>query len=229
MTWRDTFWTAMDAVRSHRLRSSLTMLGILIGITAVVLTVGIGQGAQATVRDQINELGTNLLVVSPGSSTSSTGMRGGFGTVTTLTQAGRRSPHLEGGRSRRRGRQPRVDDVRGAGQRIDRRELDDDPDRDDAELGDHPITRRRPRSLHLRHRPAERGAGRRARPRHRHPALREHRPDRELGDLQRRQAPGGRGAPEPELRGAGGEQRPRGRSARAPTRSASSAASAGTR
>jgi putative ABC transport system permease protein len=86
MTWRDTFWTAMDAVRSHRLRSSLTMLGILIGITAVVLTVGIGRGAQATVNDQINELGTNLLVVSPGSSTSSTGIRGGFGTVTTLTQ-----------------------------------------------------------------------------------------------------------------------------------------------
>ena len=87
MTWRDTYWTAMDAVRSHRLRSSLTMLGILIGITAVVLTVGIGQGAQATVQDQINELGTNLLVVSPGSSTNATGVRGGFGTVTTLTQA----------------------------------------------------------------------------------------------------------------------------------------------
>ncbi len=87
MTWRDTFWTAMDAVRSHRLRSALTMLGILIGITAVVLTVGIGQGASATVRDQINELGTNVLVVSPGSSTSSTGGRGGFGTATTLTQA----------------------------------------------------------------------------------------------------------------------------------------------
>jgi len=87
VTWRDTFWTAMDAVRSHRLRSALTMLGILIGITAVVLTVGIGQGASATVRDQINELGTNVLVVSPGSSTSSTGGRGGFGTATTLTQA----------------------------------------------------------------------------------------------------------------------------------------------
>ncbi len=63
------------------------MLGILVGITAVVLTVGIGQGSSATVRDQINELGTNLLVVSPGSSTSSVGVRGGFGTVTTLTQA----------------------------------------------------------------------------------------------------------------------------------------------
>ena len=45
------------------------MLGILIGITAVVLTVGLGEGAKAKVQDQINELGTNLLVVSPGSST----------------------------------------------------------------------------------------------------------------------------------------------------------------
>jgi len=87
VTWRDTLWTALDAVRSHRLRSSLTMLGILIGITAVVLTVGIGQGASATVRDQINELGTNLLVVSPGSSTNSTGVRTGFATATTLMQA----------------------------------------------------------------------------------------------------------------------------------------------
>jgi putative ABC transport system permease protein len=87
MTWRDTLRTAVDAVRSHRLRSSLTMLGILIGITAVILSVVIGQGASATVRDQINELGTNLLVVSPGSSTSSTGARAGFGTASTLTQA----------------------------------------------------------------------------------------------------------------------------------------------
>ena len=53
-------------MRTHRLRSALTMLGILIGITAVVLTVGIGEGAKAKVQDQINELGTNILVVSPG-------------------------------------------------------------------------------------------------------------------------------------------------------------------
>src|SRR5215471_21370538 len=86
MTWRDTFHTAMDAVRSHRLRSVLTMLGILIGITAVVMTVGIGQGAKAKVKDQINELGTNILVISPGSATSSTGTRGGFGSASTLTQ-----------------------------------------------------------------------------------------------------------------------------------------------
>ena len=87
MTWRDTLRTATEAVRTHRLRSALTMLGILIGITAVVLTVGLGQGARADVQDQINELGTNVLVVSPGSNTSTTGTRGGFGTASTLTQA----------------------------------------------------------------------------------------------------------------------------------------------
>jgi putative ABC transport system permease protein len=85
MTWRDTFRTAGDAVRTHRLRSALTMLGILVGITAVVLTVGLGQGAKQTVQKQISELGTNLLVVSPGSTTSSTGSRGGFGSASTLT------------------------------------------------------------------------------------------------------------------------------------------------
>jgi ABC-type antimicrobial peptide transport system permease subunit len=87
MTWRDTLRTAAEAVRTHRLRSALTMLGILIGITAVVLTVGLGQGARAKVQDQINELGTNILVVSPGSSTSTAGTRGGFGSASTLTEA----------------------------------------------------------------------------------------------------------------------------------------------
>ena len=86
MNWLDTFRTATEAVRTHRLRSALTMLGILIGITAVILTVGLGNGAKADVRDQINELGTNLLVVSPGSTTSSTGVRGGFGSSSTLTR-----------------------------------------------------------------------------------------------------------------------------------------------
>ncbi|MCU1355290.1 MAG: hypothetical protein JWM89_708 [Acidimicrobiales bacterium] len=86
MNWRDTVRTATEAVRTHRLRSALTMLGILIGITAVILTVGLGNGAKAQVRDQINELGTNLLVVSPGSTTSSSGLRGGLGSSSTLTR-----------------------------------------------------------------------------------------------------------------------------------------------
>jgi putative ABC transport system permease protein len=86
MNWRESLRTALGAVTSHRMRSALTMLGILIGIAAVILTVGLGEGAQNKVKSQINALGTNLLVISPGSSTSSsTGLRGGFGSSTTLT------------------------------------------------------------------------------------------------------------------------------------------------
>lgn len=87
MRWRETLRTAAEAVRQHRLRSLLTMLGIVIGIASVVLTVGLGKGAQDEVRAQIDALGSNLLIVSPGSSTDSSGTRGGFGTATTLTQA----------------------------------------------------------------------------------------------------------------------------------------------
>jgi putative ABC transport system permease protein len=87
MSWLETLRTGLEAVRSHRLRSILTMLGILIGIAAVILTVGLGQGAQVEVRDKIAALGSNLLIVSPGSTTSSTGVRGGFGSSTTLTMS----------------------------------------------------------------------------------------------------------------------------------------------
>jgi putative ABC transport system permease protein len=85
VNWWETLRTGLEAVRTHRLRSSLTMLGILIGIAAVILTVGLGEGAQAKVSGQINALGSNLLIVSPGSSTSSSGVRGGFGSASTLT------------------------------------------------------------------------------------------------------------------------------------------------
>jgi putative ABC transport system permease protein len=61
------------------------MLGIVIGISSVILTVGLGLGAQNKVAEQIDALGSNLLIVSPGSSTSSSGTRGGFGTASTLT------------------------------------------------------------------------------------------------------------------------------------------------
>ena len=87
MNWLETTRTGLDAIRSHRLRSALTMLGILIGIAAVILTVGLGEGAQQKVSAQINALGSNLLIVTPGSTTSSTGVRGGFGSASTLTTA----------------------------------------------------------------------------------------------------------------------------------------------
>jgi putative ABC transport system permease protein len=87
MSWLETLRTGLNGVRTHRLRSGLTVLGILIGIAAVILTVGLGEGAQAQVSSEITSLGTNLLTISPGSSTSSTGIRGGFGTASTLTTA----------------------------------------------------------------------------------------------------------------------------------------------
>ncbi|CAI9419594.1 ABC transporter permease [Nocardioides sp. T2.26MG-1] len=85
MSWLETFRAGVEAVRAHRLRSALTMLGIVIGISSVILTVGLGQGAQNQVKDQISALGSNLLIVSPGSSTDSSGLRGGFGSASTLT------------------------------------------------------------------------------------------------------------------------------------------------
>ncbi len=85
MNWPETVRTGLEAIRAHRLRSGLTMLGILIGIAAVILTVGLGEGASAQISARINSLGTNLLIISPGSATSATGVRGGFGSASTLT------------------------------------------------------------------------------------------------------------------------------------------------
>ncbi|MFJ4107421.1 ABC transporter permease [Oerskovia enterophila] len=87
MTWRETLLTGWTAVRSHAMRSLLTVLGILIGIAAVILTVGLGLGTQKDVSEQISALGSNLLIVTPGSSTDSEGMRGGFGSGATLTRS----------------------------------------------------------------------------------------------------------------------------------------------
>jgi putative ABC transport system permease protein len=86
MNWWETLRTGTGAILSHRLRSILTVLGILIGIAAVILTVGLGEGAQSKVNSAIESLGTNLLVVSPGSTTSGA-VRGGLGSANTLTLA----------------------------------------------------------------------------------------------------------------------------------------------
>lgn len=87
MSWLETLRTGVGAIVSHRLRSGLTMLGVLIGIAAVILTVGLGEGAQAKVTSEVASLGSNLLVVSPGSTTSAAGIRGGLGSASTLTMA----------------------------------------------------------------------------------------------------------------------------------------------
>jgi len=75
---------AFNGLTANRLRSSLTMLGILIGVAAVILLVGVGNGATVAVQQQIQSLGSNLLSVFP-SNTRSAGVQQGFGTGSTLT------------------------------------------------------------------------------------------------------------------------------------------------
>jgi len=84
MNFVQTLRTAIEAIAGHRMRSILTVLGIFIGIAAVSLTIGLGQGTQRTIQDQIGSLGANMLMVMPGSSTNS-GVRGGMGSAATLT------------------------------------------------------------------------------------------------------------------------------------------------
>jgi putative ABC transport system permease protein len=76
--------TALRALRRNKLRSALTMLGVVIGVGAVIVMVSIGQGASQAVREQIQSLGTNLLMVVPGATTAA-GVRSGYGGVSTLT------------------------------------------------------------------------------------------------------------------------------------------------
>ena len=75
---------ALRALRRNKLRTFLTMLGMIIGVAAVITMVSIGNGAKAQVEAQIASLGQNVLSVYPGSATSG-GARGGWGSASTLT------------------------------------------------------------------------------------------------------------------------------------------------
>ncbi|MBM4781853.1 MAG: FtsX-like permease family protein [Archangiaceae bacterium] len=75
---------ALRALLRNKLRSFLTALGIIIGVAAVIAMVAIGEGARSQVEETFAAMGTNLLIVMPGSN-SSGGARGGFGTQPTLT------------------------------------------------------------------------------------------------------------------------------------------------
>ena len=79
-----TVLTALRVLSRNRLRAGLTMLGIVIGVAAVIALVSIGQGARAAVRSQVASMGTNVIVVLPGATTVG-GVRGGQGTAVTLT------------------------------------------------------------------------------------------------------------------------------------------------
>ena len=89
-----TFLVALGALRRNKLRAALTMLGIIIGVAAVIAMVSIGQGASAAVQAQIRSLGTNLLMVIPGATTAA-GVRSGWGGVSTLTVSDARAIERE--------------------------------------------------------------------------------------------------------------------------------------
>jgi putative ABC transport system permease protein len=76
---------ALRALRVNRMRSALTMLGIIIGVAAVIAMVGVGAGATKRIQDQIQSIGSNLIMVLPGS-VSTNGVRLGAGAVASLTQ-----------------------------------------------------------------------------------------------------------------------------------------------
>jgi putative ABC transport system permease protein len=84
MTLKLTLRLALGALIRNKARSLLTMLGIVIGVAAVIVTVAIGVGARTSVQQSIASLGSNLIVVQPGSVTQ-TGARTGFGGASTLT------------------------------------------------------------------------------------------------------------------------------------------------
>ena len=163
--------SALDLVRlalgrlgASRMRTLLTMLGIIIGVASVVSLVAVGQGATSGITTRLEGLGTNLLTVNPGSSFSGA-TRGAFGSATTLTldDAERHRPPRGRRRRRagahhaaaRRGRRREHDDQHpGHHRRLRRR-----PQRDDlaGHLPDRPGGRarpagRRPRRIHGRRR-----------------------------------------------------------------------------
>ena len=76
--------TAAQAIGRNKMRSALTMLGVFIGVAALITMVAIGQGANEAVRKQIQSLGTNMVVIVPGAITTG-GIRAGYGSASTLT------------------------------------------------------------------------------------------------------------------------------------------------
>ena len=79
---------ALQSILKNKMRAMLTMLGIVIGVAAVIVMVAVGYGARSRIHEQINSLGTNMIVITPGASTSG-GVSQGAQAFATLT-AGRR-------------------------------------------------------------------------------------------------------------------------------------------
>ncbi len=84
MSWLETFRVALRALARNKMRSFLTTLGMVIGVSAVIAMVAIGDGAKARVEQAFASMGSNMLIVLPGTSTAG-GAMGGFGSQPTLT------------------------------------------------------------------------------------------------------------------------------------------------
>ncbi|OGZ06359.1 MAG: hypothetical protein A2845_01010 [Candidatus Lloydbacteria bacterium RIFCSPHIGHO2_01_FULL_49_22] len=88
MKYKDIFEETYIALSSNKIRSGLTVLGIVIGISSVIAMISIGQGAQGTIQASIQSIGSNLIIVSPGQQRSpGFQVSAGRGTARTLTQA----------------------------------------------------------------------------------------------------------------------------------------------
>jgi macrolide transport system ATP-binding/permease protein len=81
---------AAQAIGRNKMRSALTMLGVFIGVAALIVMVAVGDGASEAVRKQIESLGSNVVVILPGA-VSTGGIRAGFGSASTLTVADARA------------------------------------------------------------------------------------------------------------------------------------------
>ncbi|HWK09511.1 MAG TPA: ABC transporter permease, partial [Vicinamibacterales bacterium] len=75
---------ALKALNRNKMRTALTMLGMIIGVGAVITMVALGKGAQSTIEDQVKSAGTNMIMVNAGNF-STGGVRMGQGNTTTLT------------------------------------------------------------------------------------------------------------------------------------------------
>jgi putative ABC transport system permease protein len=83
--WADLLRTIWTGLVTHKLRSFLTILGVVIGVAAVIILMSIGQGTTSNILSSLEGLGSNLLFVSPGQTVSSGGVRSQFGSASTLT------------------------------------------------------------------------------------------------------------------------------------------------
>jgi putative ABC transport system permease protein len=84
MNFKSNLEVALNGIKANKMRSALTMLGIIIGVSAVIIMISIGQGAGKSITDEISSMGSNMLMVMPGAEQQGP-VRGAGGSVSTLT------------------------------------------------------------------------------------------------------------------------------------------------